>query len=138
MASWQLQEAKARLSELVKSAEQDGPQEITVHGRAAAVVVSAHDYGRLCGAAGSLVDFMRRSPFYGLDEPEFPRDQSPARKVAFLSYLLDTNVLSELRRKQPDAQVVLQHGLIMVTRNVRDSAFQGLDVIDPWLPQPEA
>ena len=40
MSSWQLQEAKARLSELVKSAEHEGPQEITVHGRPAAVVLS--------------------------------------------------------------------------------------------------
>ena len=56
MASWQLQEAKARLSELVKSAEQDGPQEITVHGRAAAVVVSARVRAleRGLGVAGDL------------------------------------------------------------------------------------
>ena len=81
MASWQLQEAKARLSELVKSAEQDGPQEITVHGRAAAVVVSAREYARLSGASGSLVTFMRKSPLHGTDEFEFPRDRSPTRKV---------------------------------------------------------
>jgi toxin FitB len=36
------------------------------------------------------------------------------------------------------AATALQHGLIMVTRNVRDFAFQGLDVIDPWRPQPDA
>lgn len=141
-----------------------------------------------------------------------------------MSYLLDTNVLSELRRKRPDVQVVqwvesrptsvlylsvlsvgeirrgvealavsrrrvalldwlevdlpaffagrllpvdlavaerwgrllaqairplpavdsllaataLRHGLTMVTRNVRDFAFQGLEVIDPWQAQAEA
>ncbi len=141
-----------------------------------------------------------------------------------MSYLLDTNVLSELRRKRPDAQVVqwvesrpasvlylsvlsvgeirrgvealavsrrrvalldwlevdlpaffagrllavdlavaeswgrllaqakrplpavdsllaataLRHGLTMVTRNVRDFAFQGLEVVDPWQAQAEA
>ncbi len=81
MSSWQLQEAKARLSELVKSAEQDGPQEITVHGRAAVVVMSARDYARLSGTTGSLVDFMRKSPLYGNDEPEFTRDRSPVRTV---------------------------------------------------------
>ena len=81
MSSWQLQEAKARLSELVKSAEQEGPQEITAHGRIAAMVVSARDYARLSGASGSLVAFMRESPLYGSDEPEFPRDRGPARKV---------------------------------------------------------
>ena len=30
--SWQLQDAKARLSDLVKRAASDGPQEITVRG----------------------------------------------------------------------------------------------------------
>ena len=44
---WQLQEAKARLSELVKSAQQKGPQQITVHGKPAAVVLSCTDYDRL-------------------------------------------------------------------------------------------
>lgn len=81
MSSWQLQEAKARLSELVKSAEHEGPQEITVHGRAAAVVISAREYARLRGGSTSLVAFMRKSPLYGADELEFVRDQSPAREV---------------------------------------------------------
>ncbi|MYL02036.1 MAG: type II toxin-antitoxin system Phd/YefM family antitoxin, partial [Gammaproteobacteria bacterium] len=40
---WQVQEAKARFSELVRSAD-SGPQTITVHGRRAAVVLSADDY----------------------------------------------------------------------------------------------
>jgi prevent-host-death family protein len=82
MYRWQLQEAKARLSELVKSAEREGLQEITVHGRAAAVVLSAREYACLTGSArGSLVEFMRKSPLYGVDEPELERDRSPVRKV---------------------------------------------------------
>lgn len=81
MSSWQLQEAKARLSELVKSAEHEGPQEITVHGRPAAVVLSASEYAKLSGASESLVAFMRKSPLQGSAEPAFPRDRSPARKV---------------------------------------------------------
>jgi hypothetical protein len=32
MKAWQMQEAKARLSEVVKSAESEGPQNITLHG----------------------------------------------------------------------------------------------------------
>jgi prevent-host-death family protein len=40
MHVWQMQEAKARLSELVKLAESEGPQDITVHGKSVAVVVS--------------------------------------------------------------------------------------------------
>lgn len=52
MTTWQLQEAKARLSELVKRAASEGPQEITVHGQAAAVVVSAEEFARLKQAKG--------------------------------------------------------------------------------------
>ena len=40
MQSWQMQTAKARFSELVKQATQAGPQDITLHGRSVAVVVS--------------------------------------------------------------------------------------------------
>jgi prevent-host-death family protein len=50
MQTWQLQEAKARLSELVKLAASDGPQEITVHGKAAAVLVSVAEFAKLVGA----------------------------------------------------------------------------------------
>ena len=82
MDTWQLQEAKARLSELVKRAAGQGPQEITLHGRPVAVVLSREDFERLTGNARSLVDFMRESPLCGLDELEFPRDRSPAREVA--------------------------------------------------------
>lgn len=32
MHAWQMQEAKARLSEVVKCAESEGPQNITLHG----------------------------------------------------------------------------------------------------------
>lgn len=81
MDAWQLQEAKARLSELVKRAASQGPQEITLHGRPVAVVLSREDFERLTGNARSLVDFMRESLLHGLDELEFPRDRSPAREV---------------------------------------------------------
>ena len=40
MKAWQMQEAKARLSEVVKCAESEGPQYITHHGHSVAVVVS--------------------------------------------------------------------------------------------------
>ena len=40
MQTWQIQTAKARFSELVKQAAEDGPQEITLHGKPVAVVLS--------------------------------------------------------------------------------------------------
>lgn len=81
MRSWQIQEAKARLSEVVKDAEREGPQELTSHGRSVAVVVSRAEYDRLAGTGESLVAFMRRSPLYGHDDIEFERDKSLTRGV---------------------------------------------------------
>ncbi len=82
MHTWQMQEAKARLSELVKLAESEGPQDITVHGKSVAVVLSRSAFESLPGRQQSLVEFMRRSPLYGLDELEFECDRSGVREVA--------------------------------------------------------
>lgn len=65
MFKWQLQDAKNRLSELVRKARQEGPQVITLHGRDAAVVVSAHEYRRISRPKGNLVEFVRKSPLAG-------------------------------------------------------------------------
>jgi prevent-host-death family protein len=65
MARWQLQDAKNRLSELVRKARDEGPQVITLHGRDAAVVVSARDYARTAKPKESLAEFVRRSPLAG-------------------------------------------------------------------------
>jgi prevent-host-death family protein len=80
MQSWQLQEAKARFSELVKQAASEGPQEITVHGRSVAIVLSREEFDRLVGGR-SLVDFMQRSPLRDIEEIDFPRDKSPTRRT---------------------------------------------------------
>ncbi|MFA5083257.1 MAG: type II toxin-antitoxin system Phd/YefM family antitoxin [Hydrogenophilaceae bacterium] len=81
MHSWQLQEAKARFSEVVKSAHSEGPQEITLRGQPAAVLLSIEDYARLTRAKHGLVDFLRQSPLHGADL-QIERDHSPAREIA--------------------------------------------------------
>lgn len=65
-ARWQLQEAKNCLSEVVRKARSEGPQVITLHGTAAAVVVSAQDFGRMSRPKGNLVAFFRSSPLVGV------------------------------------------------------------------------
>jgi prevent-host-death family protein len=82
MQTWQMQDAKARMSELVKRA-QNQPQDITLHGKSVAVVISRDTFDRLSQNQGSLVDFMRRSPLYGAEDIEFERDRSLAREVPF-------------------------------------------------------
>lgn len=49
MATWQLQDAKARFSEVVDSAQEQGPQFITRHGKLTAVVLSTQEYEHLNG-----------------------------------------------------------------------------------------
>ena len=82
MQTWQMQEAKARLSELVKRAESEGPQDITMHGKSVAVVLSRATFERISGSERSLVEFMRQSPLYAQDNIEFERDASVTREVA--------------------------------------------------------
>ena len=81
MHAWQMQEAKARLSEVVKLAQSEGPQDITLHGQSVAVLLSRSAYDRLSGNGRTLVEFMRQSPLYGLEDLEFERDQSTTREV---------------------------------------------------------
>ncbi len=77
---WQLQEAKNRLSEVVRKARHEGPQVITLHGEDAAVVVSAKDYKKLAKPKGSLVDFLRNSPLAGVDL-DLGRSRDTGRKI---------------------------------------------------------
>jgi prevent-host-death family protein len=44
---WRLQDAKARFSEVVREAQQRGPQRVTLHGKDAVVVVGADEFDRL-------------------------------------------------------------------------------------------
>jgi prevent-host-death family protein len=78
MKTWQLQEAKARLSEVIKKASQQGPQTITLHGEPTAVVISNADYERLKHPRGNFVEFMRKSPLLGI-EIELKREQTHTR-----------------------------------------------------------
>ncbi len=82
MHVWQMQEAKARLSEVVKRAENEGPQDITLHGQSVAIVVSRSTFDRLSGSGRSLVEFMHQSPLYALEDVTIERDRSLTRKVA--------------------------------------------------------
>ena len=82
MNEWQMQEAKARLSEVVKCAESDGPQYISVHGKSVAVVVSQSQFDLLTANGKGLIEFMRNSPLYGVEDIQFERDSSITREVS--------------------------------------------------------
>lgn len=77
MRAWQVQDAKNRLSQVLREAAQHGPQVITSHGREAAYVLSPEDYHSLTRANATLVDFFRASPLVGLDL-DLERPEEPA------------------------------------------------------------
>ena len=63
--AWSVAEAKARLSELLDHAINDGPQAITRRGRQIAVVVSVDEWHRKSSRSGSLAEFLAASPLRG-------------------------------------------------------------------------
>jgi prevent-host-death family protein len=44
--TWKLQDAKARFSEVVRKAQTEGPQKVTLHDKEAVVIVAADQYAR--------------------------------------------------------------------------------------------
>lgn len=79
MHHWQLQEAKAKLTELVNRAIKQ-PQMITRHGEPTVVVLDVKAYEKLLGQQENLVSFLRRSPLCGLDL-KLKRDHSGMRDI---------------------------------------------------------
>jgi prevent-host-death family protein len=79
---WRLQDARARLSELVRHARESGPQRITVRGRDAFIVLSIEDYQRLQdqSTGASIIAAMRACP---LPDVPLERDSfvAPVRDV---------------------------------------------------------
>ena len=79
---WLLQDAKARLSELVRRVRSEGPQHVTVHGRDEVVVIAAEEFRRLKGdlTGEVLIAAMAASPHRDTDiEPR--RTPMLVRKV---------------------------------------------------------
>ncbi|OJW27918.1 MAG: hypothetical protein BGO49_05835 [Planctomycetales bacterium 71-10] len=76
--TWNLAEAKNKLSEVVNLALTEGPQTITRR-KDSVVVISAEKYAELTGRRQSFKDFLMSGPsFEGLD---LERDRSPLRDV---------------------------------------------------------
>jgi prevent-host-death family protein len=61
-SSWTVAEAKAKLSEVIDSAQSRGPQTITKNGRTAVTVVAAKEWERKTKRTGNLAEFFAASP----------------------------------------------------------------------------
>jgi prevent-host-death family protein len=80
-SEWQLQEAKNKLSQLIKQAAAGDPQVVTVHGKPTAVVVSADEYNRLTRPRrGKLSSALLRPDIAG-EDLDFSRSRDTGRNV---------------------------------------------------------
>ena len=77
---WALQDAKAQFSTVVKKAEHEGPQFISVRGNPTVVLISQTDYFSLITPQRSIVDFFQRSPLTGLSF-KIKRNKSLNREI---------------------------------------------------------
>ncbi|MGI9292819.1 MAG: type II toxin-antitoxin system Phd/YefM family antitoxin [Pseudomonadales bacterium] len=78
---WQLQEAKNKLSQLVKKADKGIPQFITVHGKQAAVILSAQAYKKLVRPSSTLSSALLMPILNEHDKELFERNQDVGRDI---------------------------------------------------------
>jgi antitoxin Phd len=79
MATWQVQDAKTRFSELIERARSEGPQTITRHGAERAVVLSIEDYRALAAHQPDFKAHLLGGP--KVDDFPIERDRDPGRNI---------------------------------------------------------
>lgn len=80
MKTWQLQSAKARLSQLIQNALMLGPQQISIRGVTKVVILKKEEYDRLTKKQVPFVEFIAKSPLAGL-KINLKRDKSLTRDI---------------------------------------------------------
>lgn len=80
MPSWQVQDAKSRLSELIERARREGPQTITRHGRARVVVLAVETYNELVAQRPDFKAWLTGGP--KLDDFTVERSRDTGRDVS--------------------------------------------------------
>lgn len=80
MATWQVQEAKTRFSELIEKACAEGPQTITRHGSARAVLLSVEDYQALMAHKPDFKAYLLGGP--KVEDFTIERDPDSGRDIA--------------------------------------------------------
>ncbi|OAN53448.1 type II toxin-antitoxin system Phd/YefM family antitoxin [Sphingobium sp. TCM1] len=79
---WKLEDAKARFSEVVRRAQSEGPQRVTVRGREAVVVMSIDELDRLLPKNAGKPAFVPFLESLGLDGLNLEREIDRGRDVA--------------------------------------------------------
>ncbi|MCU0842850.1 MAG: type II toxin-antitoxin system Phd/YefM family antitoxin [Thiobacillaceae bacterium] len=78
---WQLQEAKNKLSQLIKEALSGEVQVVTVHGKPAAVVLSAAEYARLTRPRRGKLSAALLRPDIAGDDLDLSRSPDTGREI---------------------------------------------------------
>jgi antitoxin Phd len=76
--TWQLQEAKQKLSKVVDAALNQGPQIITRHGKEVVIVIGYERFRKMTAPDQKLSDFFLSSPLVD-EELDLTRDKSAIR-----------------------------------------------------------
>jgi prevent-host-death family protein len=79
MHIWQIQEAKAKFTQLIREARTE-PQIISRHGVPETVTISIDKYEELTGQKGDIISFFQNSPLHGI-KLDLARDHSLIREV---------------------------------------------------------
>jgi len=82
MERWKLEDAKARLSEVVRRAGTTGPQLVTVRGREAAVILAPEQYKRLLPKQKDELPLSRFLKGLGLSVLHVEREIDTGRDIA--------------------------------------------------------
>lgn len=80
-SEWQLQDAKNKLSQLIKEAAGGEAQVVTVHGKPTAVVVSAEEYARLTRPQRGKLSAALLRPDIAGEDLDFSRSRDTGRDI---------------------------------------------------------
>jgi len=65
--TWQIQDAKNKFSQVIVEALKNGPQIVTKHGEATAVILSVQDFKKLQQNRSNITEFFQSSPLVGVE-----------------------------------------------------------------------
>ena len=82
MERWKLEDAKARLSEVVRRAGTAGPQLVTIRGKEAAVILTPDAYKQLLPKSKGHQPLVRFLQGLGLSDLDLEREHDTGREIA--------------------------------------------------------
>lgn len=82
MERWKLEDAKARLSEVVRLAATNGPQLVTVRGKEAAIILAPEEYRQLLPKPKGYEPLVQFLQGLGLDSLDLKRERDTGREIA--------------------------------------------------------